>query len=358
VTAAASKKKARGEPAAEPAAQEPTAKAPAKAKAPKAPAKAKAPAKGKAPAKSRAKKAAPEVEAPRPEKTGPTGILWIASYPKSGNTWTRALLNNLLKIIQDEDEGAPQNINRMSEYTIWDISAKPYERILGKPPKECERSEIAATRPQVQAEIAERTDGLAMVKTHHALVMDRGVPTINFEITSGAIYIVRNPLDVAVSFANHLGSTIDRAIDEMGIRNLETGVSDTSIYEVYGSWSQHVESWTRKPHRAIYVMRYEDMLDQPLVTFGGLARHLLLPCAQAQLELAIERSSFEELKKQEDEDGYREKPDSAERFFRSGKSGEWRKTLTPKQVRKVVRDHHEQMRRFGYLTEELRHLVR
>ena len=295
---------------------------------------------------------------PKPEKTGPTGILWIASYPKSGNTWTRALLNNLLKIIQDEDEGAPQNINRMNEYTIWDISAKPYETILEKPPKDVDRAEIAKIRPQVQAMIAERTDGLAMVKTHHALVLDRGVPAINFEVTSGAIYIVRNPLDVAVSFANHLGSTVDVAIEQMGVRNLETGVSETSVYEIYGSWSQHVESWTRKPHRAIYVMRYEDMLERPMETFGGLARHLLLPATREQLQLAIDRSSFEELKKQEDEEGYKEKPDSAPRFFRSGKAGEWRHELTPAQVTKIVRDHHEQMRRFGYLTQELMPLLR
>jgi len=301
--------------------------------------------------------AAMDDDTPR-EKTGPTGILWIASYPKSGNTWTRALLNNLLKIIQDEDEGAPQNINRMNEYTIWDISARPYEKILEKPPKDVDRAEIARIRPQVQEQIAERTDGLAMVKTHHALVMDRGVPTINFEITSGAIYIVRNPLDVAISFSNHLGSTIDRAIEEMGIRNLETGVSETSVYEVYGSWSQHVESWTRKPHRAIYVMRYEDMLEHPHETFGGLARHLLLPATKDQLQLAIDRSSFDELKKQEDEEGYREKPDSAPRFFRSGKAGEWRHTLTPAQVTKIVHDHHVQMQRFGYLTDELRPLLK
>ena len=299
-----------------------------------------------------------EDAAPGPSSDAPKGILWIASYPKSGNTWTRALLNNLLKIIQDEDEGAPQNINRMNEYTIWDISAKPYEKIIGQPPKDVDRAEIAKARPQVQEQIAERTDGLAMVKTHHALVMDRGVPTINFEVTSGAIYIVRNPLDVAVSFANHLGSTVDRAITEMGIRNLETGVSETSVYEVYGSWSQHVESWTRKPHRAIYVMRYEDMLERPMETFGGLARHLLLPATREQLQLAIDRSSFDELKKQEEEEGYREKPDSAAKFFRSGKSGEWRHELTPAQVTKIVHDHHEQMARFGYMTNELRPLLR
>ena len=115
-----------------------------------------------------------------------------------------------------------------------------------------------------------------MVKTHHALVMDRGVRTINVDATSGAIYIVRNPLDVAISFAHHMNDTIDTAIEEMATDNLETGVNDRSVYEVYGSWSQHVESWTRKTHRTIYVMRYENMLADPMRVFGGLARHLLL----------------------------------------------------------------------------------
>ena len=291
------------------------------------------------------------------ETPAPGGILWIASYPKSGNTWTRAFLNNLLKILQDDDEGAPQNINRMTEYTLWDISAKPYERHLGKPVTDVDRTEIARIRPAVQAEIAERTDGLAMVKTHHAMVSDRGVPAINFAVTSGAIYIVRNPLDVAVSFAHHLGTGIDHAIEEMALRNKETGVTDKNVYEIYGSWSQHVESWTRTPHRAIHVMRYEDMLADPVAAFGALARHLLLAPSAGQLSAAIERSSFATLKQQEDEAGFSEKPDSAERFFREGKAGQWRTALTACQIRAIVATHHQQMHRFGYLIDELRPLI-
>ncbi len=285
------------------------------------------------------------------------GILWIASYPKSGNTWTRALLNNLLKILQGEDSGEAQRINQINEYTLWEISAQRYEKHLGKPAKDVDRAEIAATRPRVQAEIAEATDGLALIKTHHALVKDRGVPTINFEVTSGAIYLVRNPLDVAISFAHHLGKDIDYAIQQMGLVNRETSVSDHNVYEVYGSWSQNVESWTRKPHRAIHVMRYEDLLENPHEGFGALAAHLLLQPTAEQLNLAIQRSSFDEMKRQEDEEGYSEKPETAERFFRSGRSGEWRTALTEEQVRAIVSTHHVQMRRFGYLDEELARLL-
>jgi len=197
-----------------------------------------------------------------------------------------------------------------------------------------------------------------MVKTHHALVMDRGTPTINFAVTSGAIYLVRNPLDVAISYSHHMSSTVDFAIEEMATRDLETTVTEKSIYEVYGAWSQHVESWTRKPHRTIYIMRYEDMLADPVQLFGGLARHLLLKPTPAQLKTAVDRSSFETLQKQEAESGFREKPDVAERFFREGKAGQWRQQLNRRQIRKIVQTHHVQMQRFGYLTDDLKHLVK
>ena len=297
-------------------------------------------------------------ETPKPERPpAPTGILWIASYPKSGNTWTRTFLHNLLKILEEDDD-SPQDINAMNEFTTWEISAKAYEKFLGKPAKDCDRKEIAALRPTVQKEIADNTDGLAMVKTHHALVMDRGTPTINFAVTSGAIYLVRNPLDVAISYSHHMSSTVDFAIEEMATRDLETTVTEKSIYEVYGAWSQHVESWTRKPHRTIYIMRYEDMLADPVQLFGGLARHLLLKPTPAQLKTAVDRSSFETLQKQEAESGFREKPDVAERFFREGKAGQWRQQLNRRQIRKIVQTHHVQMQRFGYLTDDLKHLVK
>ncbi len=60
------------------------------------------------------------------------GILWLASYPKSGNTWTRNFLHNLLNILEGVDEDV-QDINKMNELTFWEISAEPYEKLLGKP---------------------------------------------------------------------------------------------------------------------------------------------------------------------------------------------------------------------------------
>jgi hypothetical protein len=289
------------------------------------------------------------------QPTYPTGIVWLASYPKSGNTWTRTFLHNLLSLIEGDD--AEHDINSINEFTTWDLSAKRYEPYLGKPAPECDRAQIAAARPRVQADIAEQTDGLTLVKTHHALVMDRGHATLNFGVTAGAIYLVRNPLDVAISFAHHMGADIDAAIEQMETTDLETQVTEKSVYEVYGSWSQHVASWTTKPHRAVGVARYEDLLQHPRNTFAAIAQHLLLNPTAEQLDEAIARSSFDRLKAQEDEKGFREKPDGAERFFRSGKANQWRDQLSRRQIRRIVQVHGKQMKRFGYLSDDIKHLA-
>jgi hypothetical protein len=281
---------------------------------------------------------------PKPD----SGIVWLASYPKSGNTWTRTFLSNLVAIMAGEREAL--DINSINRFSLGENFISYYKDILGYPPGPEHKQQIADTRHQVQAAIADQFEGLIFVKTHNALVVDHGQSLINFAVTSGAIYIVRNPLDVAISLAFHMGRTLDEAIATMAARDTETPISEERVQEVWGSWSQHVESWTRKAHPAIYIMRYEDMLSDPERTFGGLARHLLLKPTPAELALAIQRSSFETVQAQEEKEGFREKPKHAERFFREGRAGQWKEVLTLRQIETVVCTHGEQMRRFGYWT--------
>jgi hypothetical protein len=277
------------------------------------------------------------------------GIIWLASYPKSGNTWTRTFLSNLVTIMAGEQEAL--DINSINRFSLGENMISFYKDILGYAPGPEHKQQIADTRHQVQAAIADQFEGLIFTKTHNALIVDHGQSIINFAATAGAIYIVRNPLDVAISLSYHMARTIDEAIDVMGTRSMETPINDKRVHEVWGSWSQHVESWTRKPHQAIYVMRYEDMLSEPEKIFGGLARHLLLNPTPAELKLAIARSSFDAVQAQEDAEGFKEKPAHAERFFREGRAGQWKEMLTPTQVERIVATHGEQMKRFGYAAE-------
>jgi hypothetical protein len=276
-----------------------------------------------------------------------SGIVWLASYPKSGNTWTRAFLHNLVHVTAGEKQ--TQQINELNRFSIGVAGKWLYEEILGFTPTEKDREAIAAARGRVQQYVADTVEGLAFIKTHQALVIESGHPTINFSVTAGAIYIVRNPLDVAISYAHHLAKPVDRAIDFMNLKNAETPVTEKQVYETYGTWSQHVLSWTRKPHSAIYVMRYEDMLNEAQKTFGALARHLLFKPSDNELAEAIDRSSFERLREQEEKEGFRERPEHAKRFFREGRTGQWKQVLTPAQIKRIVDAHGEQMQRFGYL---------
>ncbi|MDG4897855.1 sulfotransferase domain-containing protein [Mesorhizobium sp. WSM4976] len=211
---------------------------------------------------------------------------------------------------------------------------------------------IPKLRPQVQVRLADEAGGVAFIKTHNALLMDEGQPVINPAATAGAVYIVRNPLDVVISLSHHRGKPIDETIDFMACEGMRTVIGEKQVYEIWGSWSEHVHSWTRSPHPAIYVMRYEDMLAEPAKTFGGLARHLKMNPSSAELDSALEMSSFESLQAQEKEEGFRERPEAATaNFFRSGKSDQWRDVLTASQIDQIVTKHAAQMKRFGYLPD-------
>lgn len=271
------------------------------------------------------------------------GIVWVASFPKSGNTWIRSFLHNL---IRPEADG--HDINDMIGLSAYEISESWYEGLLPRPIKDCTPQEVAKVRPKAQERLAAEADGLVFVKTHNALLTHEGAPLINPKVTAGAVYVVRNPLDVAVSYAHHLKTTLDQAIAAMNTRGYTAPNYENIAYELYGSWSENVMSWTRKPHAAMHVMRYEDMAANPRVAFGGLAKFLQIDAGAAELDAAIEKSSFARLKEQEEKHGFWEKPKEAQSFFREGRAGAWKDSLSADQIRAITSVHAEQMARFGY----------
>ena len=283
-------------------------------------------------------------------KNNPKGIIWMASYPRSGNTWTRAFVNTLSHLIRDpgfEDI----DINRLEEDSASESKADLYSQVLGKPAHRASPAEIASARPRVQAAIARQLNRPVFIKTHNANAVDHGFPIINMGASAGAVYIVRNPLDVVISFAAFSGQTIDHAIEAMATPGYGVNTSRTHVRVVTGSWSENVGSWTARPHPAINVVRYEDLMADPLRSFGGVARHLLMTPTEEQVARAVELTGFERLKAKEAAAGFAERPDTTTQFFRAGKSGQWRDTLSDAQVARMVAAHRPLMARFGYLPE-------
>ena len=271
-------------------------------------------------------------------------IIWLASYPKSGNTWVRAFLHNLLT----KDSG-PADLNRMQGEILQGDSNLLWFQILDhRPISEWTHEDVRRMRPKVQELIANGQSNSVFCKTHNASMMVSGYPTINMGVSTGGIYIIRNPLDVAISLADFMGVSIDEAITCMANEYHESEFSGQHVPQMWGSWSQNVESWTGRPNPGLHIMRYEDMLENPMKAFGDLTGFLRVNTTPRQLRKAIERSSFKSLEQQERQGGFGEKSEHQKKFFRKGVAGQWKSELTDEQVARIWEQHKTHMTRFGY----------
>ncbi|NNE06729.1 MAG: sulfotransferase domain-containing protein [Xanthomonadales bacterium] len=273
-------------------------------------------------------------------------ICWIASYPKSGNTWMRAFIENYI-----QNRNSPVDINALFLNSTAEARAERFQVYAGqgRATTDMETEEICAIRPLVQADIARQAQGTVFVKTHNFLGEYRGCPLHSSAVTSGAIYVVRNPLDVCISMARYFDYTVDEAIDYLSEEMTGTPNEVHHVPQVISSWSANVESWTGTPDDQILVVRYEDMLDQALKVFRKVESFLGMKKDPARLRKAIRFSSFGQMKAQESKSGFVEKHENANAFFRQGRKGQWREQLTSEQVARVVEKHAAQMARFKYL---------
>ena len=272
-------------------------------------------------------------------------LIWIASYPKSGNTWMRAFLHNYIRRPQ-----TPYDIDKLTDLTASDINAGRYRRYDPRPASQYSIADVQRMRPLVHRDLTGLDTTLVFVKTHNARLMVAGVPLITPSVTAGAFYLVRDPRDVAVSYSRHRGRSIDDTIAFMADPEAATGGTDTKVYERQGTWSDHVLSWTTPPSPRVRVVRYESLLESPLSTFGQQIQWLGGAPEPDRLARAVQFSSFQELRAQEQAKGFTERvAGSTAPFFGTGRAGTWRTELTPAQQARIERDHGAAMQLFGYL---------
>lgn len=274
-------------------------------------------------------------------------ILWLASYPKSGNTWLRAFLANYLL-----DTKTPQDINALPDFVYGDMRADYYEQLTGKAQADLAWPDINRLRPQVHRFLADARPGTVLVKTHNVLSAIDDIPTITPEVTFGAVYVVRNPLDVAVSFSHHYGLTMEQGAKAICFKPLEIKPKDGHILQVVSDWSTNARTWMNAPGLYLKVIRYEDMTRAATKTFAGVLDFLKLPPDKERLKRAIRHSSFKVLSGQERRTGFVERSRNADRFFRKGRVGTWREELAPAQVDLIVECHKELMTEMGYLSAD------
>ena len=259
----------------------------------------------------------------------------------------RSFLHNLLR-----GGTSPVDINRMTDFCLGESDANWYARRANKAVELLTPEELAPLRPAVHGDFTSVFPDSVFVKTHNYLGESFGYPIHNMDVTAGAIYILRNPLDVVLSLSHHFGLSVDEAIGMMGDQESTTGGTDKHVLEYLSSWSIHVQSWTQHPNPQLHVVRYEDLLSKPKKHFKQVANFLGLKPPAERLDRAIRFSSFKVLKAQEEKAGFRERSSKAASFFREGKAEQWREKLSPEQINRIIDEHHDVMERFGYIPRD------
>jgi hypothetical protein len=222
-----------------------------------------------------------------------------------------------------------------------------YQMTTSKPFHALNQCELHHLRPaMLQNLLALYPRRPVYIKTHNCFATVDDIPLIPPALSMGATYLVRDPRDVAVSYADHMGVNIDRAIDMLADPSHRNG--DGPVLYVVSRWDAHVETWATAKIK-VGLVRYEDLVESPQEKFTGILKHMGIPVSPAHVYYATGASSFESLKAQEEESGFREKTKHQERFFRQGRPGAWVHVLSKAQVRRIEKEFGKTMANFGYL---------
>lgn len=269
--------------------------------------------------------------------------VWCASYPKSGNTWVRSLAQAL------RTDGDP-DINRLGAdgHAGADVM-----RALG-----LSTSNMSETTSHAFVRLGwalgrtdDATDIPILRKTHTPwLPLDDGYPQCWQPPDARAVYVVRDPRAVAVSWAHHIGHSHTDAVNIMATpRSGLPSHNDSEHHFHPGDWSVHVTSWMDQQEIPTLVIRYEDLAHEPLPTVTELARWLGLPDDPARVQSAIEACSFANLASAEIAHGFTEAAATDRVFFRRGETDSWQEELAPELIERIEQRHGEMMVRLGYL---------
>jgi hypothetical protein len=290
-----------------------------------------------------------------------TPIIWLASYPKSGNTWFRLLLANL-----NSGAEGPADINDLHQKSGIASGRWPFDAHLLIESGLLTHEETDNLRPRLYELLSsveggaqddvEPVGGARFMKVHDAYL-----PTGNGEALLGgangakkAIVIVRDPRDIAPSLAGHMRSDLEAAIDFMADAASAfcggRAAQDNQLRQRLSDWSGHVASWLDQADVPTHLIRYEDLQSDTAAVLADALAFIGQSASPAEIQRAVEWSAFSELSRQEKERGFREapRPHAPTPFFRRGETGTWREALSPEQVSRVERQHAAMMRRLGY----------
>ena len=281
-------------------------------------------------------------------------IIWIASYPKSGNTWVRSLLAHYF--FSKSEKFNFDLLKHIPNFNTADF-------LDNKNPIKSNDDIIRSWVP-VQKFIHEKFKRNLFFKTHNVCVTSKGEKFTNNEVSAGCIYVVRDPRNVITSYKNFENQTyeniIRNMIDEEGFL-----LSNKSTFEKFGikgievisSWARHYNSWVHNnTNIPICLIKYEDLVENPSLEFNKIFDFLKkinnekkTEINKEKLEKTISQTDFKNLKDLENNNGFSEKQNRKVNFFNQGIENDWKKIL-PNNISSIIeRKFEREMKELGYL---------
>lgn len=267
-------------------------------------------------------------------------INWLASYPKSGNTWVRCLIYAYTYGFLD--------INSMGVLINSDLNPGAWFAAAPLPWGELnEHEKLMCRYTALMIMITTSVNRNKLIlKTHCGNYRIDSVDLIPERLTNTAVYVVRDPRDVAISYAKHVGISIDETIEKMTISNLCLDFNNTGIVQPAGSWKNNVLSWYSDTKFKKVIVRYEDLITDTEKEFKRILELYFPDIDNERVKNAVELCTFDKLKKQEEDVGFLESTENT-KFFTVGKSN-WEEILTKDQISKIEEEQHEGMEKAGY----------
>ena len=278
-------------------------------------------------------------------------IIWLSSYPKSGNTFLRSILGTYF-FSQDG------NCTFEHIYKIGQFPSLNHFRDMNIDVNDIDQT--MANYTKVQNYLNTKNKSIKLFKTHSTFFKrSNGVSFCNFESSLGAIYIVRDPRNVVTSYAHHYSITVDEAFKR--IINEDLFIAKTELNpEIYvSSWSLNYLSW-KKAGIPVLFIKYEDLIKntkEKLIEVFNFFQTLGMNKSlydDKKLDNVIKSTQFNNMKKLEKENDFREavfknKTDEKIPFFNLGPSNNWKNILDPNLANKIEKAFSKEMEELGYL---------
>ena len=276
-------------------------------------------------------------------------IVWLASYPKSGNTWLRMFLKSyFLKSNEKFSLGG-------SILDSFKAQGFPDQKMLDHLKVDYLKFEEIVKNWETMQDYINLNNRTNYVKTHNAMCTVGSYKFTTSKNTKGVIYIVRDPRDVLVSLSHHIGLNYEQTFEHLSSSyNFEYPSSGDKDYKksLIGAWSDHYKSWKNYKSCKKLVIKYEDMILHELKTFTNVINYLNeidnINLNNDKLKEALKQTQFKELQKLEKSEGFIEKG-KGELFFRKGKIGTWKDEVPNEIIKKIEKVFYKEMVELGYL---------